>query len=155
MKYLGKRRLLLPAIFSGGAENMLEQSSGIGKLVYGLEKVNFAVRLENGRIIRRPAFPLSDCRSCALLDVVCEEIDSPCIFLLRKCSKRQEERDCEACGELSECLNEKPCCWDCPYLTECLEMARERGGELFVKSTYGCSWEEFEAAVKMLAEDEE
>ena len=128
---------------------MPEPSSGIGKLVYGLEKVSpFTVKLENGRFIRRP---VSDCRVCALNNVVCEELEYPCAYLLRKCRKRS--KNCETCGRLEECLDEKPCCWNCPYLMECLEMARERDGEFFVKFRYGCSWEEFEAAVKMLAED--
>jgi len=128
----------------------LSKSPGIGKLVYGLKKLSpFTVGLENGKILRKP---VSDCRVCALLNVVCEEIEFPCTFLLMKCKKR---KNCEACGRVEECLDEKPCCWNCPYLMECLEMARERDGEFFVKFRYGCNWEEFEAAVKMLAEDEE
>ena len=128
----------------------MPKSPGIGKLVFGLRKLSpFTVELENGKILRKP---VSDCRVCALLNVVCEEIEFPCTFLLRKCKK---QKNCEACGRLEECLDEKPCCWNCPYLMECLERARERDGEFFVKFGYGCSWEEFEAAVKMLAEDEE
>jgi hypothetical protein len=124
---------------------------GIGKLVYGLKKLSpFTVGLENGKFLRRP---VSDCRLCALLNIVCEEIESPCIFLLRKCKKRR--KNCESCDRLMECLDEKPCCWNCPYLTECLEMARDCDGEFFVKFMYGCCWEEFKTAVKMLAEDEE
>jgi len=129
---------------------IMSKSPGIGKLVFGLEKLSpHGVKLENGRILYRP---LLDCRPCALLNLVCEELDYPCTFLLRECRKRR--KNCEACRRFAECLEEKPCCWDCPYLMECLKMAKEGGGEAFVKLRFRCSWEEFEAAVKMLVENE-
>ena len=116
-----------------------------------MEKISpHTVKLENGKVLYKPGV---DCRACALLNVTCEEIEFPCTFLLRKCKKRTKK--CETCRRLPECLDEKPCCWDCPCLTECLEMIKERDGEFLVKQRFECCWEEFEAAVKMLAENEE
>lgn len=128
--------------------------AGIGKLVFGLRRISsFIVELENGKLLRKPI--LADCRSCSLSNIVCEEIEYPCTFLLRKCGKREGEKDCETCKRLTECFDEKPCCWDCPYLMNCLEIAKERDGEEYVRIIYGCCWDEFETAVKMLAENEE
>jgi len=128
-------------------------NAGIGKLVYGVVKLSpWAVKLESGALLFRPRFSMGgDCRVCALLDVVCEELETPCLYLVRRCQKPDEEKNCEACGELQECLGEKPCCWECPYLPECLAAARD-WSEDYVRDRYNCSWEEFEAAIKMLAE---
>jgi hypothetical protein len=117
---------------------------------------NSTVELEGGKLMQKPSFLFGgDCRACALLDLVCEELETPCTGLLRECEKREKERRCEECEQLEPCLGEKLCCWLCLHLKECLEMARESGGEEFVKCRYGCGWEEFEAALKMLAEGEE
>jgi len=127
-------------------------SYGIGKLVYGVRKLtDSTVELEGGKLLHKPGFFFGgDCRACALLDLVCEELEAPCTSLLRGCEKPEDERKCEECEQLEDCLGEKPCCWLCPHLKECLEIARESGAEDFVKSRYGCDLQEFEAAVKML-----
>jgi len=126
--------------------------SGIGKLVYGVRKLtDSTVEFEGGKLLHKPSFLFGgDCRACALLDLVCEELEAPCTILLRGCEKPEDERKCEECEQLDECLGEKPCCWLCPHLKECLEITRDSGAEEFVKSRYRCSWEEFEVAVKML-----
>jgi hypothetical protein len=131
-------------------------SSGIGRIVYGLRKINpSTVEAENGKQLHQPSsIFLDDCRTCALLDVVCEELESPCTCLLEKCEKPTEERDCEECERLDECLSDKPCCWECKHLMECLEMAKDCGADQFVSSVFSCDWEEFVEAVKMLVAEE-
>jgi hypothetical protein len=131
-------------------------SSGIERIVYGLRKLGSStVETEDGKLIRKPdPIFLSDCRACALLEVVCEELESPCFILLEKCEKPTEERDCEECERLDECLSNKPCCWECKHLMECLEMAKDCGAGQFVSGVLGCNWEEFVEAVKMLVAEE-
>ena len=129
-------------------------NAGVGKLVYGLTRISpWIVELENGCLIHNPSFsPFTrDCRACALLNIVCEELETPCLYLLKKCRKPDGERNCEECEKLQECLGEKPCCWECSYLPECLAMARD-WSEDYVRDRYSCDWEEFEAAIKVLAE---
>ena len=118
-------------------------------MVYGLRGVgSSAVELENGKLVRRscPPFP-ADCRGCSLLDLVCEELEYPCQGIRDQCSRSVE---CEECNQLAECLTDRPCCWKCKHLTECLENAKEGGAEDFVKHMFGCNWDEFVEAVKML-----
>jgi hypothetical protein len=131
-------------------------SSGIERIVYGLKKASpSTVETEDGKLIRKPdPIFLSDCRACALLEVVCEELESPCTYLLEKCEKPTEKRDCEKCERLDECLCEKPCCWECGHLTECLEIAKDCGADQLVSGVFGYSWEEFVEAVKMLVAEE-
>jgi hypothetical protein len=128
--------------------------NGVKKLVYGLKKLNaYAVEVEGGRAVRRPPpFPTGDCRSCTLLNLTCEELEYPCKVILEECSRHVEGFDCEECDRLSECLSEKPCCWDCKHLMECLENAKEWEANKFVEDQFKCSWEEFLEAVKMLTE---
>jgi len=130
-------------------------NSGIGKIVYGIRKASSStVELEDGELLHKPKFPFGDCRACCLADVTCEEeLETPCLRMCRECSKPEDKRDCEECDNLEECLSEKPCCWDCPYLAECLEMAKDWCVDRFVKDIHGCDWDEFLAAVKMLAGD--
>lgn len=130
----------------------MDLEQGIGKIVYGLKKISpSTVETEDGKLIQKPSAFLSDCRACALLNVVCEELESPCAFLREKCGKPDDDGDCEGCEQLQECLGEKPCCWECPLLHECLDVAMEWGADQFVKDIHGCDWEEFLIAVEMLA----
>jgi hypothetical protein len=55
--------------------------------------------------------------------------------------------------DLEKCLNDKPCCWECPCLYECLRSGQESGLNGLVEIMYGCGWDEYEAAVKMLVEE--
>ena len=61
--------------------------SGIGKLVYGVRKLtDSTVEFEGGKLLHKPSFLFGgDCRACALLDLVCEELEAPCTILLRGC----------------------------------------------------------------------
>jgi len=131
-------------------------STGIGKLVFGVRKLSsYAVQLENGKTVYKPCPFIGDCRNCSLLDLVCKELESPCTFLLQRCDRPEKHELCEGCDRLDDCLAEKPCCWECPFLIECLKNLREEWGEQFIKSVFGCDWEELEIAVKMLAGSDE
>jgi len=125
---------------------------GIGKIVYGVRKISpFTAELEDGKVMHKPSmFVCGDCRVCALLNVTCEELESPCTYSLSKCRKRGDAKNCEECVSLGECLDEKPCCWECRYLTECLEWAGDCGADQLVKDSYGCDFEEFMFAVKTM-----
>lgn len=126
---------------------------GVKKFVYGLKKVSpTAVETEGGKLIRKPGPPSpSDCRGCSLIDFICEELDYPCPGIYNECRKSGGGLNCEDCEKIVECLDNRPCCWQCECLPECLETARE-GGEDFVKQRFKCDWEEFVEAVKMLLE---
>lgn len=116
---------------------------GINKIVYGLKRLSpYSVETEGGKLLIKP--PL-DCRACSLLNVVCEELEYPCRALTEKC----EGKDWEECNH--DRLEEKPCCWECRHLTDCIKMLKEGyGDELFI-SLFGCDAETFIKAVEMLA----
>ncbi len=126
-----------------------EASIGVGRIVYGLRKINdYAVQFESGEVLRRPN-PLSDCRACPLIGFVCDDLEYPCQAILSKCGRRVD--DCTECDGFLECIScTKPCCWECDYLMECLEVAGDAYGKGFVQDRFKCDWEEFVEGVKML-----
>jgi hypothetical protein len=129
--------------------SVVQVDEGVKRLIYGMKKVSpWAVKLENGVMVTRPGPPFpGDCRGCGLCWVVCEDDSSPCRAVYASCEKHANIL-CDECEELWKCLDEKPCCWNCEYLDECLEMARDN--EEFVEDRFKCSWEEFVEAVRVL-----
>jgi hypothetical protein len=107
----------------------------------------FTVELENEKLIHKPSFLFaSDCRICALINVVCEDLEYPCIALTSECNKNIL---CNECEQLENCLEKKPCCWKCKHLFECLDYASEWASE-FVKHIYDCTWEDYVKAIRLL-----
>lgn len=127
---------------------------GVKKIVHGLREIGpSAVETESGKLIRKPSPPFpSDCRGCSLIDFICVELDYPCQGIYGGCRKSGIGLNCEDCEKIVECLDNRPCCWHCKYLLKCLENAREGGGMGLVRYRFGCDWEEFVEAVKMLLE---
>lgn len=108
----------------------------------------------NGETISAPPpFPLGDCRGCTLIGTVCEDgYDYPCrgavYFYEKETGKKISDEDLEEDGELYDKVMEyKPCCWECPFLMECLEDFRSTGGGEYIESRYGISWEKFKDIV--------
>lgn len=130
--------------------------SGVKRLVYGLRMAGLgAVETEGGRLIRRPGPPFpADCRGCALIGLVCEELEYPCPGAAEGCAKYTSGARCDECEALDECLSNKPCCWECAHLFDCLEEAREAGAGELVEEHFGCCWDEFVEAIKMLRRSE-
>ena len=114
----------------------------------------WVVELPNGRLVRRPPpFPFGDCRVCSLIGWLCTELDYPCEGCADGCIKGLKHpgcEECEKCEKRSECLDEKPCCWECPHLLKCVELEREGWGEDFAEAIFGVSWDEAVEAIKML-----
>jgi hypothetical protein len=100
-----------------------------------------------------PPFPLGDCRGCALIGLVCEDsYDYPCrgaiYFYEKETGKNVSYEDFDEDEELFDKVMEyKPCCWECPFLMECLEDFHEIGGEEYIESMYGISWDKFKDIV--------
>lgn len=114
----------------------------------------FCVELSSGRDVFRPSFLFAgDCRICALLALTCEEEwDYPCSGAQDRC-KKVSDAYCDECSEeeRKDCIAEnKPCCWSCEHLMDCLELQGDGCGAEFVEDIYGCTWEEFVEAVKAL-----
>lgn len=133
---------------------MRQDGDGVRRIVYGLRKVSkWTVETEDGKLIERPPnLPWVDCRACALLDLVCEDLEYPCQAITDKCRRRRVY--CEDCKRMGECLYEKPCCWECKHLAECLENAESWAGDEWTMRLYGVDWETFVEAIKMLTEGE-
>jgi hypothetical protein len=111
---------------------------------------SWAVELSNGEVVRvPPPFPFGDCRGCSLINWICEDdMEYPCDGCQDNCFKKL---NCDECEEMNDCLaDNKPCCWECGHLLECLDYATEWGAEDFVRDVFGVSWGEFIEAVKML-----
>jgi hypothetical protein len=111
----------------------------------------------NGKIISAPLpLPFSDCRGCSLIGIVCEDdYDYPCrgarYFYEKETGKKVSYDELDENDELlREVMEYKPCCWECPFLMECLEHFRATGGEEYVKETYGISWEKFTDIIKRI-----
>jgi len=111
----------------------------------------------NGKTISAPPpFPFGDCRSCSLLGLVCEDnYDYPCrgaiYFYELETGKKVSYDELEEDEDLrEEVMDYKPCCWECPFLMECLEHFRVTGGKEYVEETYGISWEKFIDIVKRI-----
>ncbi|MEM1766622.1 MAG: hypothetical protein QXD86_01570 [Candidatus Bathyarchaeia archaeon] len=125
----------------------MPSGDGVRRLVYGLRRVSgWAVETEDKKLIERP-LGWSDCRSCALLDLVCEELEYPCQAVTEECLK---DAECDGCEEMDECVYAKPCCWECEHLFSCLECARSWAGDGWTMALYGVDWETFIEAIKML-----
>jgi len=106
----------------------------------------FTVELDNGTLVQKPSFLFGgDCRICALLNIVCEDLEYPCIKLTREC---KADQGCEKCKAHTSCLENKPCCWKCELLFECLEL-KEWAAE-YVEDIYNCTWETYLKAIKTL-----
>jgi len=109
----------------------------------------FTVELPNKRLIHKPSFLFcGDCRICALLNIVCEELEYPCPKLIDQFPTCLYA-DCEKCHRLTECLESKPRCWECDFLEGCLERASEWAFD-YVKDNYGCPWEQYVEAINLL-----
>jgi hypothetical protein len=104
----------------------------------------------NGEAVSAPApFPLGDCRGCAIIGLVCEDsYDYPCrgaiYFYEKETGKNVSYEDFDEDEELFDKVMEyKPCCWECPFLMDCLEDFREAGGDEYIEAKYGVPWGKF------------
>jgi hypothetical protein len=114
----------------------------------------WVVELSSGKAFRRPPpFPFGDCRGCSLIGWLCVELDYPCNGCADDCIRNLKNpgyEECERCEERVECLDGKPCCWECRHLLECVGLEREGWGEDFAEAVFGDPWDEVVEAVKML-----
>jgi hypothetical protein len=103
----------------------------------------------NGKTVSAPApFPLGDCRGCILIGFVCEDsYDYPCrgaqYFYERDTGRRLSIEDLEDGDLVDGVMWYKPCCWECPFLMDCMEDFREAGGEEYIEERYGVPWGKF------------
>lgn len=125
---------------------------GLRRLLYGLRKVcGWIVETEGKGVVMKPPPYFTTCSLCSILTLVCYARDKPCPGTREKCNL---EVDCGECAKMSKCIYEnKPCCWDCGHLIECLENERNDDAERYVEKKFKSGWIEFIEAVRMLKEN--